>query len=148
MRPSVVEQLTGSCRILETVVAPCVDDPFARTILGNLVANLRMLAGALPGIAPFLREDNAETARLLEQLREAVPAELQVRIANALAEPDADPADSIALDDRNTALRALLAEAVGQSSLTPDQHRSVLRRMTERAARAPMRYVATSSPSA
>ena len=41
MRPTVEEQLEGSCRILETVVAPAVAEPYARTILGNLIANLR-----------------------------------------------------------------------------------------------------------
>ena len=46
MRPTVEEQLHGTCRILESVVAPCVADPFARTILDNLVANLRILGPA------------------------------------------------------------------------------------------------------
>ena len=33
MRPTVEEQLQGTCRILETVVAPCVSESYARTIL-------------------------------------------------------------------------------------------------------------------
>jgi hypothetical protein len=48
MRPSVDEQLHGTCRILEEVVAPAVADPYARTILAGLIANLRMLSQAIP----------------------------------------------------------------------------------------------------
>ena len=46
MRPTVEEQLLGTCRILEKVVSPCVADPYARTMLEGLIANLRMLTGA------------------------------------------------------------------------------------------------------
>ena len=42
MRPTVEEQLQGTCRVLEKVVAPCVTDAYARTMLGGLIANLRM----------------------------------------------------------------------------------------------------------
>jgi hypothetical protein len=61
MRPTVEEQLQGTCRILETVVAPCVADPYARTILDNLIANLRMLTVALPKVGGFMRNDNQAT---------------------------------------------------------------------------------------
>jgi hypothetical protein len=54
MRPTAEEQLQGTCRILEAVVAPCVSDPYARTILDNLIANLRMLTVALPKIGGFM----------------------------------------------------------------------------------------------
>ena len=40
MRPTVEEQLLGTCRILEQVVSPCVADPYARTILNGLIGNL------------------------------------------------------------------------------------------------------------
>jgi len=48
MRPSVEEQLAGTCRVLEGVVLPAVADPYARTLLAGLIGNLRMLGGALP----------------------------------------------------------------------------------------------------
>ncbi len=76
MKPTVEEQLQGTCRILETVVAPCVAEPFARTILDNLIANLRMMTAALPQVAGFLRYDNEATLRQLSALREALPPEL------------------------------------------------------------------------
>ena len=143
MKPTVQEQLQGTCRVLETVVAPCVADPFARTILDGLVANLRMLTGALPAVPGFLRHDNQATARLLSGLRESTPPELAARVADALGEPEPDAADTAALDARNGRLRELLALAVCSESLSPEQHRAIVRHMTERASRVPMRYVAT-----
>ena len=143
MRPDVGEQLQGTCRILEQVVAPCVGDPFARTILDNLVANLRMLTGALPAVAKFLRADNQASAELLATLQPALSPELARQIADALAQPEPDPANSQALDARNTALRALLSEAVCSPSLEPSHHQAIRRHLSERAAGVPMRYVPT-----
>lgn len=143
MKPGIEEQLQGTCRILENVVAPHVGDPFARTILDNLVANLRMLTGALPSVPGFLRADNEATARLLADLRTDLPGELAARVGQAFAEPEPDSADAVALEARNTALRALLAEAVRLPTLNTQQHRAIVRHMTERAARVPMRYVPT-----
>jgi hypothetical protein len=68
MRPSIDEQLHGTCRILEEVVAPAVADPYARTILAGLIANLRMLHQAIPAVAAFLQHDNQACAKLLAEL--------------------------------------------------------------------------------
>ena len=143
MKPTVEEQLQGTCRILETVVAPCVADPFARTILDGLVANLRMLTGAFPAVAGFLRHDNQATVRLLMALRDSVAGDLAARVTQALDESEPDATDTAALDERNRRLRELLAVAVCSEGLTPDQHGTIVRYMTERASRVPMRYVAT-----
>ena len=146
MRPTVEEQLQGTCRVLEGVVAPCVTDPFARTILDGLIANLRMLTGALPAVTSFLRDDNAATVRLLESLRDAVAPGLAVRIVEAAghAEPDvADVADGAALEARNRLLRELLALAVCTDGLAPAAHRAIVQHFTVRASRVPMRYVPT-----
>jgi hypothetical protein len=149
VRPTVEEQLQGTCRILETVVAPCVADPFARTLLDGLVANLRMLTGAVPAVAGFLRYDNQATGRLLETLRDSMPSELAARASQALSEAEPDAADATALDERNRCLRELLAQAVCSEGLTADRHRAIVQHMTERASRVPMRYVATApSPAA
>jgi hypothetical protein len=136
------EQLEGTCRILATVVAPCVADPFARTILDNLIANLRMVTGALPKVAAFVEYDNSATLDQLLVLREALLPELVARIDHAAAaarEPDAD--DNAVLHDRNTFLRGLLAEAVCAAHLTPDMRQSIETYMIDRASRVPMRYV-------
>jgi hypothetical protein len=145
MRPTVEEQLHGTCRILETVVAPHVAEPFARTILDNLVANLKMLTQALPKVCGFLRDDNAATLRQLLALRPVLAGELSRQIDEAAAAGEPDPADGSALEERNGRLRALLADAIGASGLTPDMRREIVALMVERASRVPMRYVPTVS---
>ena len=145
MRPTVQEQLLGTCRILESVVTPCVADPYARTILEGLIANLRMLSGALPAVPGFLHNDNRASVALLGQLQAAVPPDLAASIALALAQPEPDTADMTALEQRNSDLRGLLSQALGGAGLTPALHAAALAHMTARAARSPMRYVATAS---
>lgn len=143
MKPTVEDQLLGTCRVLETVVAPCVVDPLARTLLDGLVANLRMLTGALPAVPGFLRHDNQATVELLAALRASVAGDLAAKLDQALTEPEPDAIDIAALDARNHQLRDLLAQAVCSDGLAPEQHRAIVRHMTERASRVPMRYVAT-----
>ena len=146
MRPTVEEQLQGTCRVLEGVVAPCVNDPFARTILDGLIANMRMLTGALPAVAGFLRDDNAATLRLLEELRNGVTPELAARIADATGHAEPDVADSAALEARNGLLREQLARAVCTDGLPLQSHQAIVKHFTERASRVPMRYVPTAPP--
>ena len=157
MRPTVEEQLLGTCTILEKVVSPCVADPYARTILDGLIANLRMLTSALPGVPGFLNSDNRATAGLLGQLQAVVAPDLAACIALALGWPEPDAANAAdstdstnvrALDQRNCELRELLSQALCDTGLTPAMHGAALAHMSARAARAPMRYVPTTSPSA
>ena len=143
MKPTVEEQLQGTCRILETVVAPCVAEPFARTILDNLIANLRMMTAALPMVAGFLRYDNEATLRQLLALREALPPELVARINEVMAATEPDVDDGPAQEERNRLLRELLAAAVCSSNLTPEMHHAIVNSMIHRASRVPMRYVPT-----
>jgi len=145
MRPTVEEQLLGTCRILEKVVAPCVNDPYARTMLDGLVANLRMLTAALPAVPGFLQGDNRATAALLGQLRGAVAPPLAASIDAGLARAEPDPTDLKALDARNGELRELLSQALGGPALPDTLRAAVLEHMTARASRAPMRYVSTAS---
>jgi hypothetical protein len=143
MRPSVDEQLHGTCRILEEVVAPAVADPYARTILAGLIANLRMLHQAIPAVAAFLQHDNQACAQLLAELAPALPPPLAEAIVQALAHSEPEPTDSAALEQRNQALRELLAQAVCGEALAPDLQAKIKRHMIERASRMPMRYVPT-----
>ena len=122
MRPTIEEQLAGTCRVLEGVVAPRIADPFARTMLDGLIANLRMLTGALPALAGFLRHDNQATAGLLATLRDAVAPDLGARIDEVMRLPEPDVADGAALEARNTLWRELLALAVRTESLSPESH--------------------------
>jgi hypothetical protein len=143
MRPSIEEQLQGTCRVLENVVAPCVNDPMARTMLDGLIANLRMLISAYPAVPGFLRQDNENTVQLLATLASSLPAELTSRVADILKMPEPDPVDVAALDARNASLRELLAQAVCIEGLSADHQRAILQHMSKRASRVPMRYVAT-----
>lgn len=143
MRPTVDEQLLGTCRILEQVVAPCVNDPYARTMLDGLVANLRMLTAALPAVPAFLRNDNQETGALLRRLQAGMAPDLAADVDRALGETEPDATDLAALEQRNVALRDLLARALAGAELAPDLGRAVVAHMASRAARSPMRYVST-----
>jgi hypothetical protein len=148
MRPTVEEQLLGTCRILQNVVSPCVSDPYARTILEGLISNLRMLTSALPAVPGFLNGDNRATVGLLAQLQTVVMPDLAALIAQALAQPEPDPSDMKALDQRNGELRGLFSQALHDTGLTPAMHSAALAHMTARAAQVPMRYVPTASPPA
>ncbi len=147
MRPTIEEQLLGTCRVLEKVVAPCVADPYARTMLDSLIGNLRMLSGALPAVPVFLASDNRATAALLGRLQGAVAPDLAKRIGLDLAQPEPDPSDVALLDRRNCQLRELLSQSLCGTDLAPEMHAAALTHMSERAARAPMRYVPTTTPS-
>ena len=148
MRPTVEEQLLGTCRVLEKVVAPCVSDPYARTILEGLIGNLRMLTSALPAVPSFLNNDNLATAGLLVRLQADVAPDLAASIALALGRPEPDTADMKALDQRNCELRELFSQALCDASLTPAMRAAALEHMTARAASAPMRSVPTITPPA
>ena len=143
MRPTVEEQLQGTCRILETVVAPAVTEPFARTILDNLIANLRMVTDAMPKVSGFLRNDNAATLSLLVALGDVLPPQLVARIDQAATSGEPAIGDGAATEERNRMIRGLLAEAVCNPDLTPDMRQSIETYMVDRASRAPMRYVPT-----
>ena len=148
MRPTVEEQLLGTCRILEKVVSPCVADPYARTMLEGLIANLRMLTGALPAVAGFLHSDNRATAGLLGQLQAVAAPDLAASIALALARPEPDATDMTALEQRNCELRELFSQALSGTGLTLAMRDAALAHMSARAAHSPMRYVPTASPPA
>ena len=148
MRPSVEEQLLGTCRVLEQLVSPCVSDPYARTILDGLISNLRMLTSALPAVPGFLNSDNRATAGLLGQLQGVVAPALAAGIRLALGRPEPDGADMTALDQRNCELRELFSQALGDAGLTPAMRAAAIAHMSARAARTPMRYVPTITPPA
>lgn len=147
MRPTIEEQLQGTCRILENVIAPCVAEPYARTLLQGLIGNLRMLSSAIPAVPGFLAGDNHATSALLARLIPVVAPELAARIGPALAQPEPDATDIGALEQRNSHLRELLSQVLCGTTLAPDLRAAALAHMSERAARAPMRYVSTTSPS-
>lgn len=135
MQPTVEEQLSGTCRILQEVVAPAVTAAYASDILAALISNLRMLTAALPELPAFLAWDNAESARLLDMMTDGP---LLVR--------DADPAQGAALADlnaRNEALREKLAEAIRSDQLPTTVLLALEEHFLERAARNPIKFAIT-----
>lgn len=140
MRPTIEEQLLGTCRVLEGVVAPYVSDPYAANILKSLVSNLRMLDGALPAVPAFLRWDNEKTSQLLAEVHESAAPHIAVAIAQALDEPVCDVADLPSLDERNERLRELLTQVLRGGTLDAQLSKSVLQHLIDRASRFPMRF--------
>lgn len=144
MRPTVEEQLEGSCRILEETIAPELTSDDDAEALRGVVKNLRMLGKSWAQVLPFLHWDNAATTALLELARPHVPAALAERLADLDRPPD-DPLDVAAAQHRNDVLRGLLSEVVAvlDSGSVPaaTTHRAIVEHLSARAARYPMRMV-------
>jgi hypothetical protein len=144
VRPTVEEQLEGSCRILEETIAPEVTGDQAAEALRGVVKNLRMLGKSWAQVLPFLHWDNGATAALLERARPNVPAPLAQRLGDLDGNSD-DPFDVAAARHRNTALRGLLSEVVAvldpASVPAAATHRAIVEHLSARAARYPMRMV-------
>jgi hypothetical protein len=141
MRPTVAEQLAGTCLALERVVSPAVEGTAAAEVLRGLVKNLRMLGTSWGAILPFLHWDIAETATLLERARGAVPEPVGARIDSALAQEPPDPLDVDAVEIRDDALRAVLSEVVRTVDPGGPEHAAIAVHLGERARRYPLRMV-------
>ena len=141
MRPTITEQLAGTCRILEEVVAPELAGAQAADALRGLVKNLRMLETSWSSVLPFLHWDNDATAGLLGQARRSVPSPLAERIDTACAETAPDPIDLDAVHSVNNRLRNLLSEVVLVLDPAEPAHAGIVAHLAARTARYPMRMV-------
>jgi hypothetical protein len=141
MRPTVSEQLAGTCRILEDVVAPEVTGTYAADVLRGLVKNLRMLETSWAALLPFLRWDSNQTAALLRRARPAVSPALAERIGSATAPPAPDPVDVIAAEKHNDLLRGLLSEVLAVLDPGSGTYRAIAGHLSTRNSRYPMRMV-------
>ncbi len=136
MRPNVNEQLEGMCRILETAVAPELNNGYTLETLRSLVANVRMLGRAWHQLLPFLHWDNAAMLDLLREAQDCADAALRARLDEALDTPPADPADALSAETRNDILRALLCDCLdGPAALTA----RIAAHLSERSRRYPLR---------
>ena len=136
MRPNVNEQLEGMCRILETAVAPELNNGYTLETLRSLVANVRMLGRAWHQLLPFLHWDNAAMLDLLREARDSADAAQRVRLDEALSTPPADAADALSAETRNDELRALLCDCLdGPAALTA----RIAAHLSERSRRYPLR---------
>lgn len=129
MRPGVNDTLAGIRRILDDIIAPEVREGYPTQVLRGVVKNLAMLENAWGGVLPFLQWDNDATATLLPDVAEHVDAGLAFRIAHA-AEHSTERLSATAMEERNTALRGLLAEAIPQL-MRSDEAADVRRRITD-----------------
>jgi hypothetical protein len=139
VRPTVEEQLAGSRRILEDVIAPELSGAGAVESLNGLVKNLELLERSWTRVLPFLHWDNEHTAVLLRDARAGLPAVLADRItADA---PVGDPFDVAAAQDRNDRLRGLLSEVVAVVDTDAAAYRAIVEHMRTRTGRFPLRMV-------
>jgi hypothetical protein len=107
MRPTLAEQLRGLRRILDVAVAPVLTDDYASEALAGVQRALAMLETRERDVLPFLRWDNAQTARLLHDARQQVPLTGSIAPAGSV-----DGTDIAAVDAENERLRGLLAGVV------------------------------------
>jgi hypothetical protein len=140
MRPTIDEQLSGTCRVLEAVVGPAVREPYAADVLRGLVSNLRMLSTALSDLPRFLAWDNESTAALLLAVVAEVPDDLAEEIRSVLAYPAIDPLDWSALSEHDEVLRGLLARVVQVDDLAPEHLATIRRHLAARSSRTPIRF--------
>jgi hypothetical protein len=142
MRQTIGEQLGGTCRILEVMIAPEVAGTPAGDVLGGLVKNLRMLQTSWTAVLPFLHWDNETTASLLMRAASSVPDALAQRIVTSLDSQLApDPIDVTAVQECNDELRALLTEVIHMISTESDTHAEIIAHLAARSARYPLRAV-------
>ena len=113
MRPGMTDQLSGIRRILDEIIAPELREGYPSQVLRGIVKNLAMLEGAWSRILPFLEWDTTATAELLEEATPHLDAGLAQRISGTLAQ-DLPSGSLEDLEQRNTELRGLLAEAIHQ----------------------------------
>jgi hypothetical protein len=107
------DQLTGIRRILEQIIAPELREGYPSQVLRGIVKNLAMLEGAWTRILPFLEWDTTATAALLDEAAPNLDGDLARRIGEKVRQelPSGSLED---LEQRNTELRGLLAEAIHQ----------------------------------
>jgi hypothetical protein len=141
MRPDIDEQLTGIARILQRVVAPAVDDPYAADVLAGVTAVLDGIADGWADVAGFLVWDARETLALVAECAPILDDPSLAGIgdeARALAAEPPLPLETRALAAHHTQARALLARVA--PALPEGAHRaSVAAHMRARVERYPIR---------
>ena len=141
MRPTVTQQLAGTCSVLERIVLPEVSGTPAGDVLLDLVRNLRVLEAGWGAVLPFLHWDVTASAAVLDDVRPEVPGPLRNRIDAALGAPLSDPLDVDVVQARDDALRALLVEAVLVVDAGGPAHARIAAHLAERARQYPLRMV-------
>lgn len=140
MRPTVDEQLAGTCRILEDVVLPDLSGDYPIAVLRSVIANLRMLERGWDAVLPFLHWDNAAMAELLAGARGGADPEVGEWIEALPVVGDAvDPYDLAAADARNVELRQALCDLIRRPGSDDALRERIVEHLTQRTSRFPMR---------
>lgn len=150
MRPSVTEQLAGLSRILAEVIAPELENPYPRDILGGVCATLDAIAAGWTDVPAFLDWDARTSIAVIEHvladgssvLSEELQAETRASLTQ-LADP-VDPFDIAALQQRHRAARKTLERvipALGDIAELSPARTELASHLKERAARYPFKPV-------
>lgn len=146
MRPTVEELLRGTCRVLQNVIEPELNSPYAVEMLHGLIRGLHSLEKNWAQLLPFLDWDNAATAALLRAARARVTPALAVRIDSVLTAASSENLNYVAIENRNHELRALLCEViVALDGLDDEQaftaRRDIQNHLETRSQRFPLRLI-------
>lgn len=144
------DQLSGIRRILDQIIAPELREGYPSQVLRGIAKNLAMLEGAWSRILPFLEWDTTATAVLLEQAAPHVDDALAQRITEGVGQelPSGSLED---LEQRNTELRGLLAEAIhalAQREEAAAVRQRIKEHLVERTRRYPFRMAIAAPTSA
>ncbi|HEX4015216.1 MAG TPA: hypothetical protein VHX15_00630 [Frankiaceae bacterium] len=115
MRPDVSEQLDGLRRILESVVAPELADPYPIDILAGVCATLETLSSGWQLVPGFLQWDAEMSAALLRQVITSdveLDGALHERVRAVVLEDPPDATNLPALQARHVRVRQALADVM------------------------------------
>lgn len=116
MQPTVEAELQGVRRSLTALAADHALPPDVTEELAEIGRALQRVEKSWSRVLPYLASDNAAIAALLQELAPHLPGDLRTEVDAAVSGqgPALDPPalDVGALNERNEALRALLARAI------------------------------------
>ena len=115
MQPEISQQLDRIGQVLRTVVAPAVEDPYAKDVLNGLLYALNTLAAGAGDMPRFLAWDAQAAASVLESVGLETP------------QPPEDPLDPVALENHHRDVRTSLETAMPTIAADPDAARRMAR---------------------
>lgn len=112
MQPTIDSQLAAVRRSLDALAGEQRLSAEAGVTLGDAAKALERVERSWALVLPYLVRDNAALDELLSELAPRLPEELRAEIDEAAAAKLSDELDLIAANERNEALRDVLARAI------------------------------------
>lgn len=112
MQPTIDTQLAAVRRSLAALAGEQGLSAEADATLGDAAKALERVERSWALVLPYLVCDNAALGELLSELAPRLPEDLRAEIKAATASEISDQLDVAAADERNEALRGLLARAI------------------------------------